>query len=217
MDGTVLWTTLDAASAYWSMPLDGVDKKKTAFSTPRGKYEFNVTPYGLCNAGATYQRMIDMNLSGLSSTRVLAYLDDIILFSRSYEEHRNQLTEVLGVLRNHNISLNLSKCAFAMKEVDFLGYHLSPEGVKPQRRLTDDIRTFPRPSTRKDLKRFLGLTSCYREFLPMFAEISSPLNNLTSEKVAFNWDEKCESAFTKLKDLLCSYFYKGIGMDTTAQ
>ena len=132
-----------------------------------------MTPYGLCNAGATYQRMIDMNLSVLSTTRVLA-LDDIILFNRSYKEHRNQLTEVLGVLRKHNISLNLSKCAFARKEVDFLGYHLSPEGVKPQRRLTNDIRTFPRPSTRKDLKRFLGLTSYYREFIPMFAEISSP-------------------------------------------
>ena len=92
-----------------------------------------------------------------------------------------------------------------MKEVDYLGYHLSPEWVKPQKRLTDAICTFPRPSTRKDLKRFLGLTSYYREFIPMFAEISSPLNNLTSEKVAFNWDEKCESAFTRLKDLLCSY------------
>ena len=106
---------------------------------------------------------------------------DITLFCRSDEEHRNQLTEVLDVLRKHNISLNLSKCPFVMKGADFLGYHLSPEGVKPQRRLTDVIRTFPRPSTSKDLKCVLRLTSYYREFIPMFTEISSPLNTLTSD------------------------------------
>ena len=76
MDGTKLWTTLDAASAYWSVPLAETDKEKTSFSLPRGKYEFNVTPYGLCNAGVTDQRMMDLTMAGLSSKRVLAYLDD---------------------------------------------------------------------------------------------------------------------------------------------
>ena len=205
MDNTVLWTTLDAASAYWSVPVDEADKKKTSFTVPRGKFEFNVTPYGLCNAGAMYQRMIDLNMSGLSTTRILAYLDDMILFSRSYGEFRKQLLEILECCRRNNISLNLSKCAFAMTEVDFLGYHLSSEGVKPQKRLTDAIRNFARPSTKKDLKRFLGLASYYREFISMFAEIASPLNTLTSDKVEFLWDEKCEVAFQKLKDSLCSY------------
>ena len=182
MDGTLLWTTLDAASAYWSIPLDEADKKKTSFSTPRGKYEFNVTPYGLCNAGATYQRMMDLSLSGLSTTHVLAYLDDIVIFSRSIESHYRQLNEVLECLRNNNITINLSNCSFAMDQVDFLGYTLSDKGVQPQKRLTEAILNFQRPSTRKELKRFLGLSNFYRDFIPKFAEISAPLNKLTSEK-----------------------------------
>ena len=106
-------------------------QKKTSFSTPRGKYEFNVTPYGLCNAGATYQRMVYLSLSGLSTTHVLAYLDDIVIFSRSIESHYRQLNEVLECLRNKNITINLSKCSFTMDQVDFLGYTLSDKGVQP--------------------------------------------------------------------------------------
>ena len=205
MEGSIYFTTLDCAAAYWSIPLEENDKEKTAFSGPRGKYEFNVTPYGLCNAGATYQRMMDLSLSGLSMVRVLAYLDDIALFSISIEEHKSQLRELLECLRSCNISLNLSKCAFAMKEVDFLGYSLSAGGIKPQRRLTEAIRTFPRPTNRKELKRFLGMSNYYRNFIPMFADIAAPLNALTSDKAAFNWDEGCELAFMKLKELLCSH------------
>ena len=171
-----MWTTLDAASAYWSIPLEETDRGKTSFSTPRGKFEFNVTMYGLCNAGATYQRMIDVSLSGLSTTRVLAYLDDIVIFSRMFESHYRQLHEVLECLRKHNITLNLSNCAFAMNRVTFLGYTLSADGVQPQKRLTDAIHNFARPTTKKEIKRFLGLASYYRDFIPMFADISSPLN-----------------------------------------
>ena len=205
MEDTILWTTLDAASAYWSIPMEEGDKEKTAFSTPRGKYEFNVTPYGLCNAGATYQRMMDLHLSGLSTTRVLAYLGDVVIFSRTMEEHYDQLKEVVACFRKHNITLNLAKCAFAMNEVDFLGYNISNDGIKPQKRLTDVIREFPHPSTKKELKRFLGITSYYRDFIPMFANISAPLNLLTSDKVAFSWNEQSENAFKNLKELLCSY------------
>ena len=151
MEGSLYFTTLDCASAYWSIPLDEADKEKTSFSGPKGKYEFNVTPYGLCNAGATYQRMMDLSLSGLSTSRILAYLDDIIIFSRSLKEHFGQLKEILECLRKRNITLNLSKCAFAMKEVDFLGYSLSSEGVKPQKRLTDAIKNFPQPTNKKEV------------------------------------------------------------------
>ena len=87
MDGTCYWTTLDAASAYWSVPLDEDDKHKTAFSVPRGKYEFNVTPFGLCNAGATYQRLMDMCLSGLPTEHVLAYMDDMVIFTNDFKTH----------------------------------------------------------------------------------------------------------------------------------
>ena len=94
MEGAKYWTTLDAAAAYWSVPLAEGDKEKTAFAIPRGKFEFNVMPYGLCNAGATYQRMVDISLSGLPCDRVLAYMDDIVVFSRTFAEHLSTLESV---------------------------------------------------------------------------------------------------------------------------
>ena len=205
MEGSMYFTTLDCASAYWSIPLEEEDKEKTAFSGPRGKFEFNVTPYGLCNAGASYQRMMDLSLSGLSIYKILAYLDDIVVFSRTLEEHHRQLEELLGRLRKCNISLNLSKCAFAMQEVDYLGYTLSAAGIKPQKRLTDAIRNYPTPTNKKELKRFLGISNYYRDFIPMYSNVGAPLTALTSDKSVFTWSDECKSAFDTLKNLLCSY------------
>ena len=194
-----------APDYYWSVPLAETDLDKTSFSLQRGKYDFNVTPYGLCNAEATYQRMMDLTMAGLSSKRVLAYLDDLVIFSTSLHSHLTQLREVLDLLRKANINLNLSKCAFVMSEVDFLGYALSEKGVQPQKRLTDAIRNFEQPADKKQLKRFLGLASYYRDFIPVFAEISAPLNRLSSEKSLFAWGDDAERSFEKLKNLLCSY------------
>ena len=121
MDGAKYWSTLDAAGAYWSMPLNESDKEKTAFTVPRGKYEFNVTPYGLTNAGASYQRMIDMCLSGLSFDRILAYMDDVVIFSRTFHEHMEELHTVFEKLSAANITLKASKCVIASDSVDFWG------------------------------------------------------------------------------------------------
>ena len=204
MHGAKYWTTLDAASAYWSIPLAEADKEKTAFSVPRGKFEFNVTPYGLCNAGASYQRMIDINLAGLPSDRILAYMDDIVIFSKTFSEHLQSLEQVFQRLRLSGVSLKLSKCVFASKTVDFLGFELSQSGIKPQSRLTDAVLNFGQPKTRKELKSFLGLAGFYRAFVPNFAQISQPLNQLTSEKVPFIWTDACDTAFTALKKQLAS-------------
>ena len=113
MEGAQFWTTLDAASAYWSMPVAEGDKEKTAFSVPRGKFEFNVTPFGLCNAGASYQRMMDITLSGLPSDRVLAHMDDIVIFSGNFQEHLHNLEQVFQRLQSSGISLKLSKCVYS--------------------------------------------------------------------------------------------------------
>ena len=161
MEGSMFWTTLDAASAYWSMPLDEQDKEKTAFQVPRGKFEFNVTPYGLTNAGASYQRLMDICLSGLPSNRILAYMDDVVIFSRTFSEHIADIREVFKRFRAANISLKASKCTFAAKTVDFLGYELSSQGIKPQNKLTCAIKEFPQPTNRKEVKRFLGMAGFY--------------------------------------------------------
>ena len=100
------------------MPLNEADKEKTAFSVPRGKYEFNVTPYGLTNVGAAYQRMIDMCLAGLPPDRILAYMDDVVIFNTTFEEHLQDIESVYKRLRAANISLKASKCIFAAGKVD---------------------------------------------------------------------------------------------------
>lgn len=131
MSGAVYWSTLDAASAYWSIPLAEHDRGKTAFSVQRGKFELNVTPYGLCNAGATYQRMIDIALSGLPDDRILAYMDDMVVFSKSFSEYLQDLQQIFRRLRYSSISLKLSKCVFASERVNFLGFTLSAAGIQP--------------------------------------------------------------------------------------
>ena len=204
MNGTRYWTTLDAAAAYWSMPMSEQDKEKTAFSVPRGKYEFNVTPYGLTNAGASYQRLMDCTLSGLPASRILAYMDDIVIFNSNFEDHLKDIESVFLRLREANITLKASKCVFAARSVDFLGYHLSSEGIKPQKRLTRAIEEFHRPENKKDVRRFLGLANFYRSFIKNFSDISHPLNKLTSDNTPFMWTDECETAFCALKRHLCS-------------
>ena len=189
MQDAKYWSTLDAAGAYWSMPLNEEDKEKTAFTVPRGKYEFNVTPYGLTNAGASYQRMIDMCLSGLSFDRILAYMDDVVIFSRTWVEHLRELNAVFKKLVEAGITLKASKCVIGSRSVDFLGYRLSENGIEPQERLVEAIRNFARPETRKAVKSFLGLAGFYRSFIPHFAEVAHPLTKLTIDNV-----KPCERA-----------------------
>ena len=185
------------------MPLAEHDKEITAFSVPRGKFEFNVTPYGLCNAGASYQRMIDICLSGLPPDRILAYMDDIVVFSKTFSEHLDHLEQIFQRLEHSGISLKLSKCVFASEKVDFLGFELSTIGIRPQSRLTDAICTFSRPTTRKELKSFLGLAGFYRAFIPNFADISQPPNTMSSDSIPFDWNQACEQAFSILQQKLC--------------
>ena len=146
MEGAKFWSTLDAASAYLSMPLSETDKEKTAFLVSgKGKFEFNVTPYSLSNAGASYQRMIDICSAGLPPDRILAY---IVIFSSSLNQHLQDLEAVFKCLRKSNISLKASKCVLASDKVDFLGYQLPSQGIKPQKRLTDAINQTPASQSR---------------------------------------------------------------------
>ena len=204
MAGSKYWSTLDAASAYWSIPLSEADKEKTAFAVPRGKFEFNVMPFGLSNSGASYQRMMDMCLSGLSTDKVLSYMDDIVIFSDTFHEHMRDLKAVFNCLRAAKVTLKTSKCVFADQKVDFLGFELSVAGIKPQTRLTNAINQFPHPESKKELRRFLGMAGFYRAFIKDFATISQPLNKLTGDNVKFTWDPSCEAAFQELKKhLMC--------------
>eukprot|EP00794_Sanderia_malayensis_P019806 gene19806-21746_t len=147
---------------------------------------------------------MDITLSGLASDRTLGYMDDIVIFSPPFKEHLADIEQVFHRLRSSGISLKISKCIFASHKVDFLGFELSKNGIQPQTRLTDAIRSYERPLTKKQLKGFLGLAGFYRAFIPGFATISQPLNSLTSDTVVFKWSDDCENAFNQLKEQLLS-------------
>ena len=131
-------------------------------------------------------------------------MDDIVLFSESFEKHFQDIQSVFERLRQSNISLKATKCVFASDKVDFLGYKLSHAGIKPQKRLTEPISSFHHPESKREVKQFLGLAEFYRHFIQDFADISCPLNKLIGEGVPFNWDSNCQQAFDLLKMRLAS-------------
>ena len=143
--------------------------------------------------------MIDLFLAGLPPDRILAYMDDIVIFTSTFDQHMKELIAVFTLLRRSNISLKASKCIFASDKVDFLGYELSSHGIQPQKRLTEAINDFPCPESKCEVHQFLGLAGFYRNFIQDFADISRPLNRLTGDGVLFAWDTNCQQAFELMK------------------
>src|SRR3954471_16219067 len=135
-------------------------------------------PFGLTNAPATFQQLIDSVIAGLKWTVCLVYLDDIIIFSQTFEEHLNKLTLVFDRLREANLKLKGSKCRFCLPEVQFLGHTVGPEGIRPDPEKVKAVHEFPQPQNLRQLQSFLGLTSYYRKFMKDYAKIAHPLTAL---------------------------------------
>ena len=203
LTGCRYFTTLDLAAGYWQVKLEEDDKEKTAFSTPQGHFEFNVMPFGLTNAPATFQRLMECTLAGLTHQQCLIYLDDIIVFSSSFPTHLERLRNVFTALRQANLQLKLSKCAFVQKEVRYLGHIVSVDGVKPDPKKIEVVSSYPTPRSAKELKQFLGLTNYYRKFILNYAHIAEPLYKmLRGPKKMFNWTTLCQQVFDNLKSKL---------------
>ena len=200
--GTQYFTCLDLKSGYWQIPLDKSTKDKSAFVTHNGLWEFNVLPFGLTCSPATFQRLMGHILRGLEYTSALIYIDDIIIFSKSAEEHLKHLEEVFVRLRDANLKLNPKKCEFAKQEIEYLGHLVTPSGIKPCPSKVKAVRDFPVPKNLKDLKSFLGLANYYRRFIKDFAKIAYPLNHLTKKSFKFQWNDDCQKAFDTLKSAL---------------
>ena len=196
------FSTLDLMSGYWQVPVAENDKEKTAMVTSSGLFEWNVMPFGLCNSPSTFQRLMDVLLSGLQDNVCLVYIDDIIVFSSSFDDHLSRLRTVFSRLRQANLKLKPQKCDFCMSEVSFLGHIVSSDGVKPDPSKVSAVKDYPRPSNVTELRSFLGLVSYYRKFIPDFAKKSNPLTNLLKKQQPFNWDDNVENAFVLLKDSL---------------
>ena len=203
LHGARWFSTLDLKSGYWQVPIMERDKEKTAFRTSNGQlYEFNQVPFGLCNAPATFSRFIDRVLSGLHWEMCLFYLDDIIVFSSTWEEHLARLRQVFERLRHANLKLGADKCAFAAKEVSYLGHLVTEEGLLPDSVLLAAIREIPPPKTTTEVRSFLGLAGHYRRYFKIFAAIAGPLHALTRKDAVFHWSTDCQDAFDRLKMLL---------------
>ena len=200
--GSTYFTTLDLAAGYWQVGIEECDKEKTAFSTRRGHFEFNVMPFGLTNAPATFQRLMECVLAGLTGEQCLIYLDDIIVFSSTFEEHLRRLANVFAALREAGLKLKPSKCFFAQKEVHYLGHVISAAGVSPDPAKTEVVSLYPIPTDLKQLRQFLGLANYYRRFVPDFSKIAEPLHKLLRKGATYNWNTACQEAFTELKHRL---------------
>ena len=203
LHGARWFSTLDLKSGYWQMPITESDKAKTAFRTSGGRlYEFNQVPFGLCNAPATFPRLMDRVLAGLHWETCLFYLDDIIVFSSPWEEHLARLRRVFEQFRHANLKLGADKCTFAAKEVSYLGHRVTEEGLLPESSLLATIREIPPPKTATEVRSFLGLAGYYRRYVKDFAAIAGPLHALTRKDAVFHWSAECQAAFDQLKHLL---------------
>ena len=197
-------SALDLSKGYWQVPMSQESKAKTAFITPYGLYQFNVMPFGLQGAPATFQRLMDKVLEGLESFSA-AYLDDIIIYSQSWAEHIRHVRKVLEVLRSSNLTVKLRKCQLGMDECRYLGHVVGNGKVKPGLDKVKAVETFPKPRSKKEVRGFLGLTGYYRRFISNYSTIAAPLSDLTrrSAPLQLHWTESCEEAFQTLKQALC--------------
>ena len=204
----VYFTSLDLMRGYHQIKMAKKSKEKTAFVCHRGLYQFCRMPFDLTNAPATFQRLMDKLFDGWSF--VFIYLDDILIASRNFEEHTSHVIEVLQRLQDVGLKVKPSKCRFAEKQVDYLGFNISATGVCPTHRNVFAVKEFPRPNTVKEIKRFLGLANFYRQHLRDMGMISMPLtaltrkNKQTGQSVMFEWSDKCEESFQKIKSMLIS-------------
>jgi len=184
------YTTLDLASGFNQVPLREEDRQKTAFSTPGGHFEFCNMQMGICSSPATFQRLMNTVLSGLVGTKALIYLDDIVIWGETIEEHNQILVEVFDRLRAQSLNLEPDKCEFLRKEVYFLGYKVTAEGVAMDERKVAAIQNYPVQNNTKQLKAFLGLVGFYLKFVPRFSPIASPLHKLTGTNVPYMWGKE---------------------------
>ena len=202
------FSTLDLASGYWQIPMHPGSVEKTAFITPQGLYEFRVMPFGLTNAPGVFQRLMEKVLAGLNPDDgpdyVAVYIDDVLVFSRTLEEHLQHLCNVIQRLSEAGLKLKPSKCRFIREEVEYLGHVITPYGLKTNPRITSSVKGFPRPRNMTELRRFLGLCSYYRRFVHNFSKIASPLRALTRKDAEFSWTTEREHSFQTLKQKLTS-------------
>ena len=202
--GSTKFSTLDLTSGYWQVAMEKKSEEVTAFCTHRGLFQWLVMPFGLSNAPATFERLMEGVLGDIQWTNCLVYLDDIIAFGSSFEVALNNLRMVFDRLRGANLKLKPKKCHLFEDEVEYLGHLVSEDGIKPCPSKVEAIKSWPVPKTLQDVRSFLGLASYYRKFIPNFSNSAGPLVHLTRKGVPFEWGSKQVEGFEALKEALIS-------------
>ncbi|CAF4953093.1 unnamed protein product, partial [Rotaria socialis] len=205
--GYHFFSKLDLKSGFWQFPINAKDRFKAAFITPFGLYEWNVLPQGLRNAPPSFQRIMNKVLSSCIDFS-LVYLDDIIIFSRTYREHLLHLEKVLNGLKLHNLTLNSMKCQIAQQTIAYLGHAISSKTITPLPEKIKSIALLPEPKSLAQANRFIGGLSWYRKFIPQFASIVAPIHAVTnlskSQRYKFKWGDDQSKSFYDLKNVLTS-------------
>ncbi|MCG8047960.1 MAG: reverse transcriptase domain-containing protein, partial [Candidatus Thiodiazotropha endolucinida] len=203
LGGAQWFSTLDLKSGYHQISIRELDRPLTAFSIPgSGLWQWRVLPFGLINAPSAFERLMERVMNGLTFVSLLIYLDDIIVYSKTFEEHLENLREVFQRLQEANLKLNPKKCCLFRTEVSFLGHKVSASGIATDPEKVQTIRDWPRPRNVKEVRQFIGLASYYRKFLFQFAQTCKPLHKLTEQNSTFTWTQDCEQAFETIKTLL---------------
>ncbi len=198
-------STLDLTKGYWQVPLSESAKPKTAFSTPSGHWQYRTLPFGLHGAPATFQRMMDILLRP-HQAYAAAYLDDVVVHSVSWEDHLERLRRVLSELRRAGLTANPRKCHLALSEAKYLGFQVGRGLIRPQEKKVEAVRSAPRPTTKTQVRAFLGLAGYYRCFIPNFSSLAASLTDLTrkGQPEMVQWSSASEEAFQRIKEALTS-------------
>ena len=204
LSGAAWYSTFDLPSGFHQVFMNPRDANKTTFICHRGTFRFPKMPFGLCNAPATFQRLMDTVLTELNFDICLAYLDDIIIFSRDLDSHLERLERLFTRLREANLKLKPSKCQVMQKQVTFLGFTVSQTGVGTDPWKISAIRDWPVPTNLRQSRAFVGICQYYRRFVPNFSELAAPLHALTKKGARFEWTPQCQAAFEQLKQALLS-------------
>eukprot|EP00731_Ephydatia_muelleri_P031382 Em0022g896a len=200
--GSKWFSTLDLLSGYWQVEMSPEDRHKTAFCTPQGLFEFKVMPFGLCNAPATFQRLMDLVLAGLQWSKCLVYLDDVILLGTTFGEHLDNIRAVFDRIRQGGLKLRADKCCFLQRNVKYLGHLVGVDGLQVDPDKVGKVASWPVPQSAQQVQQFLGFANYYRRFIQGFAEVAKPLHRLTEHAVNFSWTAECQEAFENLRSRL---------------
>ena len=197
-----VFSKIDLRSSYHQIRINEKDVRKTAFRTRYGHYECIVMSFGLTNASVVFMELMNRVFKECLDMFVIAFIDDILIYSKTDLEHEEHLRKVLTTLREHKLYAKFSKCEFWLRQVSFLGHVVSKNGIFVDPTKVEAITKWERPTTVTEVRSFLGLAGYYRRFVQDFVKISSPLTKLTKQGVPFKWDDACEASFQNLKERL---------------